>query len=146
MRALRLMILAVASTLALTACLGVSAPTAAVGDCLNVSELGVEVQEFPTVPCEEPHEAEVYSVFDLTFEGDYDEQAVVTETDEACTEQFEAFVGIEWLESELDVYYFYPQSEGWSGGDREAICAVYAPNWETGEILEVEGTLEGAAR
>jgi hypothetical protein len=146
MRALRLTIVAALSAVALSACLSTPAPTAEVGDCLNVSEFGAEVTELPTVSCDDAHEAEVFNVFDVTHEGDYDETAVLTEVEETCVDGFEPFVGLEFESSELDVYYLYPQAEGWSSGDREAICMVYSPNWETGEIIEVEGTLEGAAR
>jgi len=146
MRTLRLTIVAALAAVSLSACLGSPAPTAEAGDCLNVSEFGAEVTELPTVPCDQAHEAEVFDVFEVTYEGDYDETAVLEEVEQTCVGGFESFVGIEWEASELDVYYLYPQSEGWSSGDREAICMVYAPNWETGEVLEVEGTLEGAAR
>lgn len=146
MRVLRYTVLAAATATFLSGCLGAAAPSTEVGDCLQVSDLGTQVSDLPTVSCTEPHEAEVYAVFDLTYEGDYDENAVISEADAECIERFDVFVDFAYLESEYDYYFLYPLAEGWAGGDREAICAVVSPNWDTGELLMVTGSLEGAGR
>ncbi len=133
--------LAVAA-LALTACSG-SAPTANVGECLNLDVDATEVSELNGFDCSKEHDVEVYYVGDSTLSS-FDLEAVITEAQDACIASFEPFVGIDLMESNLDVYYLYPQREGWNAGDREIICAVYTPNWETGEIIRTTGSLKGS--
>ncbi len=133
--------LAVAA-LALTACSG-AAPTAEVGECLDLNVDAAEVSELNGFDCATEHDVEVYYVGDSTL-ADFDLEAVITEAQEICIREFEPFVGIPLEESTLDVYYLYPQSEGWSAGDREIICAVYTPNWDTGEVTRTTGSLKGA--
>jgi hypothetical protein len=134
--------LAVAA-LVLTACSG-AAPTAQVGECLDLNVDAAEVSELKGFDCETEHDVEVYFVGDST-QSDFDLEAVITEAQEICIREFESFVGIALEESTLDVYYLYPQSEGWAAGDREIICAVYTPNWDTGEVTRTTGSLKGAA-
>jgi len=43
---------------------------------------------------------------------------------DGCVERFEAFIGISYEESNLEVYAIYPTPESWRDGDRTAICSV----------------------
>jgi hypothetical protein len=145
MRMSRFPVLAVLAALTLTACQSLAGATADVGDCVQVSDLGEEIQSLPIVPCDEPHEAEVYAVFDLDSDGAYNEDALAVEIDDECLSRFEDFVGTSYDESVLDVYLIYPLEEGWATGDREVTCAVLQPD-ATGGVEEVTGTLKGANR
>lgn len=118
-----------------------SAFSITVGDCLNVSELGTEVETVPTVPCDQPHEAEVYAATDLP-DGDFPgDDAVLTAADEFCLPEFEAFVGMAYDDSELYYMPFTPTQGSWDGmNDREILCLVEDPSGEA------TGSLQGAAR
>jgi hypothetical protein len=146
MRSIAAASVAALAVLPLAGCLGGGVPTAEVGECLQVSELGSQVESLPTVSCDEPHEGEVYAVFDLDMDGDYDANAVIEASEQECLARFDTFVGMPYADSELDIFYLYPLADGWAGGDRETLCAVIAPNWETGDLTMVTGSLEGAAR
>ncbi|MFV2198913.1 septum formation family protein [Nocardiopsis sp. LOL_012] len=113
-----------------------------VGDCLDAYTGGGDegISDVPLIDCSEPHDYEVYYSGDL--EGDeYPGQERVTElADEMCLGQFESFVGLPYLESQLNYTSLFPTGDGWTRAyDREVLCLVY----DSGKVT---GTLEGAWR
>lgn len=111
-----------------------------VGDCMN--EVSEEVvSEVPVVPCDQPHDEEVF--FDLTLEGDVypGDDAIQSQSDDACLAQFEPFVGTAYDVSTLAFYAYRPSQDSWEQmDDRVVSCVIYDP------AGQVTGTLEGAAR
>ncbi|MDH3431115.1 MAG: septum formation family protein [Gammaproteobacteria bacterium] len=99
-----------------------------IGDCFDDAGLSDEVSSLPGVPCSEPHDNEVYAVFDLTIETYPDDEALWELANQSCIERFEAFVGIDYDSSSLDVSTMYPTLESWKQDDREVVCAVYDLN------------------
>ena len=106
------------------------------GDCFDntnslASEETGEVSSLPGVPCSQPHDNEVYAIFDLdqpTFPGS---EEISELSFEACLDRFESFVGVDYESSSLDIAALYPSKESWSRhGDREVVCAVYDMNYE----------------
>ncbi len=95
--------------------------------------------------CESAHTFEVYDV--ITYEGegagpgtDYPGVATVQDwAEQACFDRFEAFVGIRWTTSELDINVWWPSEESWARADRTVICAVMS---DTGDQLT--GTARGS--
>ncbi|MBT0993520.1 septum formation family protein [Cellulomonas sp. DKR-3] len=117
----------------------------AVGDCVQLDgDAGADVDEgvapaMPSVPCAEPHDGEVYAAKDLPA-GPYPGLDQVQQQGDAyCASEFEAFVGVPYDESRLELFYVYPQQVGWLTGDREIACVVT-------DVDAVTGTLRGAAR
>ncbi|WES65746.1 septum formation family protein [Microbacter sp. GSS18] len=111
-----------------------------VGDCLAFMESDGELSSVPVVPCSDPHADEVYYAHDFA-DGEYPgDDAVFEEAAGVCVDEFEAFVGVAYDDSALDVYPIYPTADSWAQGDREALCLVYDP------AGDVTGTLAGAAR
>ncbi|MFP5358961.1 MAG: septum formation family protein [Actinomycetes bacterium] len=112
----------------------------AVGECILNSAVSVEgeteVTSLPRVDCSEPHDGEVYYVEELTeLTAD-----TMTEGDETCFAQFEAYVGVPWEES---AYYFSsmtPSQRSWDLGDRQLACILVG---EEGE--QITGSLKGSA-
>jgi len=113
------------------------------GDCLNTSGLSdtTEVESIPVVPCSEPHEDEVYYVFDSTASEYPGEDELKNEARETCIDEFADFVGLAYDESSLDYWPMYPTEQSWEQGDREILCMVYDLSGE-----KVTGSLAGAAR
>ncbi|MEN9620472.1 MAG: hypothetical protein RL499_665 [Actinomycetota bacterium] len=108
-----------------------------VGDCLNDATTSGEVQTVHTVPCDEPHDSEVYSsqrLGESSYRGD---AVVVSEAEALCLEAFEVFVGEPYLDSRFDFSYYYPTEASWSNGDREVLCVIYDPEGP------VTGSLKG---
>lgn len=82
------------------------------------------------VNCDQPHSYEIYA--DLTFEGDKSgrgatypgEPIVQDQAERRCYELFEAFVGVRWSISDLDIRTWWPSQTSWDNHDRKILCAV----------------------
>lgn len=99
------------------------------GDCFDDADDAAEVDEVfgvAGVPCDQPHDNEVYAIFDTVL-TEFPGSEVMGETaTDACIERFEAFVGLDYPSSQLDVFPMYPTVESWNQrDDREIVCALY---------------------
>lgn len=116
------------------------------GDCFNdagYSFVGEEeISSLPGVPCSEPHDNEVYAVFDVDLTSyPSSEDAMFEHALEECLDRFPGFVGIEYESSELDILTLYPTTESWRHNDREVVCAVYDMS-----ATQLVGSARGLAR
>ena len=98
-----------------------------VGDCFDDSDgWGDEISSLPGVPCSEPHDNEVFAVFDLNVNTFPEGNALGEMVFDACLDRFQGFVGRDYESSSLDIMTLYPSRESWSQrNDREVVCAVY---------------------
>jgi len=102
------------------------------GDCWNDPE-GIqpesELADVPQVPCDEAHANEVFAVIELSAGGSslYPGQFEIELLSFAgCLENFEAYVGVPYGDSPLDIYTLYPTSDSWTlEADRGVVCSVY---------------------
>jgi hypothetical protein len=110
----------------------------AVGDCVVWgNQIDAEsVTELDVVPCDQPHDVEVYAVFDLSGDAYEGEERVVERADAGCYDEFARFVGLPYDESELEFSYIYPSEESWDYGDHGVLCQVGypAPRQATGTL------------
>lgn len=107
------------------------------GDCFNNTDFS-NLTTLPAVPCAEPHDNEVYAVFDIplpTYESDDETFRLAVE---ACTKRFDNFVGRTYEDSKLDILTLYPTLATWEEGDRGIVCAVFDVDGE-----KLMGTAEG---
>lgn len=106
-----------------------------VGDCLNGlrgTEDDTTVSTLPAVPCDQPHEGEVYATFELE-DGDYPGlDGITAVADERCADELVAFSQEAWDDPNIGVFYLYPEELSWPR-DRGVVCIAYA----------IEGTLTG---
>lgn len=113
-----------------------------VGDCFNDQEgAGDVVFDVPVVPCNEPHDNEIYYEFSMTdavFPGD---DATLESSAFRCLDEFQAFVGTEYLESDLDLFPITPTAASWEEGDRVVYCVLYAV-----DLSKLTGTMRGSGR
>ncbi len=120
--------------------------TIRLGDCFDntralSSEDGGEVSSLPGVPCAEPHDNEVYAVFDVDYEAFPGDDRMGELAFEACLNRFESFVGLPYDASTLDITALYPSTDSWRmQDDREVVCAVYDMNGG-----KLKGTAKDAA-
>ena len=113
-----------------------------VGLCFDdEEETSGEVSSVPDVPCEEPHDNEVFALIQYTGESFPGPETMQAEARDLCIGDFEAYVGLAYEESELEVYPLVPTSGSWDDGDREIVCALYAL-----DLSELTGSMKGAAR
>jgi hypothetical protein len=123
------------------ACGGGNVFTLEVGTCFDDTD-ETEVSSVPEVDCSEPHDNEVFAVFDYTQSDTFPgSEAMNDAAQELCIAQFEAYVGLSYPESALEVFPITPTQGSWDNGDREIICALY--NLDLSKLTE---SMQGAAR
>lgn len=119
------------------------------GDCFDYAALAstTEISSVSTIPCADPHDAEIYAETHLTEEqfradielqkaGDYE---TLSNADQFCYDEFATFVGTSYDESTLNFTPFTPTEEGWAQGDDVVQCILVHP--EGG----FTGSLKGSA-
>jgi DNA-binding SARP family transcriptional activator len=124
-----------------------------VGNCLNLrpgtappdQTGGISTAEAAPivllVPCEQPHEQEVYDLFEFPvgpYPGDAQVQALARGQ---CAAQFEEYVGIAPERSRLDFVYVWPAGDEWVSGIRRAGCSLFEA-WGR----DLTGTTKGSRR
>jgi hypothetical protein len=118
-----------------------------VGDCFDaVTDPDAADLAALRIDCAAPHRYEVYDVVELDLElpvgGGYPgAEAVRRRAEELCVERFEAFVGVRWTVSELDLEAWWPSESSWGRGDSSVICAVMELSGDA-----MTGTQRGTAR
>jgi hypothetical protein len=112
-----------------------------VGTCFDDTD-ETEVSSVPEVDCSEPHDNEVFAVFDYTASDTFPGSSAMNDAaQELCVAEFEAYVGLSYPESALEVFPITPTQGSWDNGDREIICALYNL-----DLSKLTGSMQGAAR
>ena len=110
------------------------------GDCFDDSDslYGGEVESLPGVPCDQPHDNEVYAVVQVDLPEFPGDDAMGDLAMERCMGQFSSYVGTAYESSSLDIYTLYPSEDSWRQSDREVVCALYDM-----ELNKLEGSAQG---
>ncbi len=96
------------------------------GDCIQ-DTAGEVIESVEAVPCDRPHDLEVYHAFNLTGTTFPAEEDLMTDVGDGCYAAFAGFVGATYEESTLDFGAMWPTAESWAQfDDREVLCTVYA--------------------
>lgn len=104
-----------------------------VGECFDSSAgtagRTVEVEDVTSVPCAEAHQGEVFAVVaypaatDAGYPGD---EAVADFAAAECLQQFPAYTGVGYDDSDLAVASVRPDHDSWAHkDDREVACVLY---------------------
>lgn len=102
-----------------------------VGDCFMVPD-GDSVKDLTYVPCDQPHDAEVFSVNQSTATS-YSAFDTGNEWEGTCGQQFSALNLGTASSDDVDYNAFTPEAEGWAQGDHEFVCFVYS--YYKGDVL-----------
>jgi hypothetical protein len=105
----------------------VSAFDLAVGDCLNGLKEGQSISNLPGVPCAEPHEGEVFAVFDLpagAFPGD---TKIAEDAERECSNRFESYAPSSVNDTSIELFFLHPTALSWRQGDHEVTCVATDP-------------------
>ncbi len=92
------------------------------------------ISDVPLKDCSEPHDNEVYAVFNVTEASLPGSQTML----EGCLDRFDAAIGAPYATSIYDFAAFTPTADSWKEGDREVVCYgfVYGvPEKMTSSIL-----------
>jgi len=107
----------------------VSGSALKVGDCYNNTNTtdveGNAIESHALVECAQPHDEEVFSVFDYpsasAFPG-YEQIGTVEQT--RCQTDFQTYVGVTWEQSTLVISYDSPDQNTWASGDHAIHCLL----------------------
>ena len=100
------------------------------GDCFDdPDDFDEVVYDVQAVPCSEPHDNEVFAVQAVSSafpDGFPGQEALQDHAYLLCSGAvFDAFVGISYLDSSLEVISLTPTAESWRDGDRDVACVLY---------------------
>ncbi len=111
-----------------------------VGDCFT-AVTDTEISDVPIVDCSEPHEHEVFAVWNVS--GD---SLPSTEDMEAgCVERFADAIGTPFEESDIYSAAITPTQGSFDAGDREVICYSFEFD-DSFEIAQITGSVLGSGR
>jgi len=105
------------------------------GDCL-IEAVTDEQSSVPIVPCDQPHDSEVYTAFAMD-EGDYPGAEAISEiAGEGCLARFEPIFREAYEISPYFVSFLFPTEVSWNDeDDREVLCLANGPELLVGSIL-----------
>lgn len=98
------------------------------GDCFNDPAADRELEQVDVVPCDEPHDNEVFATLEHPPTPDdiyLGRDAIVGYAEQACPEPFNAYVGVAYQRSRFSLFPIVPSEATWAEGDRQIICALY---------------------
>ncbi|HEU4424436.1 MAG TPA: septum formation family protein [Pilimelia sp.] len=108
------------------------------GHCVDREPTKV-FETLPVVPCAQSHAVEIYAIPNLGRGKWPGETAIYDRAENACRAAFEAYVGVPYDESTLEIGGSAPTQDSWRAGDRNAICILRDP---AGRLV---GTMKGRA-
>ncbi len=107
------------------------------GQCFDDTSLPAEATTLDInvdlVDCAQAHDNEVYLryVYPAGTGAPYPgEDAMATELETACSGAFAGYVGAEYLDSALEVFYMFAPAEDWQMGNRVGLCMLYDMNYQ----------------
>lgn len=111
-----------------------------VGDC-KMEDTPGSIEQTTIVPCDEPHDEEVYAEFALE-DGDYPGDDAIEEISiDRCAAEFEKYVGAPYdpENGQYEFFYFQPSPESWDQlNDRIVQCVAYDAYLE-----QITGSIKG---
>ncbi|WP_337191487.1 septum formation family protein [Nocardioides flavescens] len=138
-----------------------------VGDCFEApSDVEAQISDLRRVPCERPHDRELYAreayvpagsapsgasgdasgspsadasapVDSSGYPGD---DALTAYAEATCAQAFAGYVGVDYLDSSLFFTYLVPSPRSWEDDDRSVLCFVGAAG------TPLEGSVKGTKR
>src|SRR4051812_4475169 len=96
-----------------------------VGNCVIDPSDDFDEDTLPVVPCEQPHEGEVYAVFSLTGTRYPGDAAVDRRANGVCDGRLDDYVGRSAATSvQWDYDDYTPSADTWRDGDRVVVCVL----------------------
>ena len=109
----------------------ISATELQVGDCLNDLTNSTDVSSLPSVHCAQPHQGEVFAVFDLP-PGPYPGADGVDDlVSKGCNARLAEYSPGAPSDDAVGLFSVYPLEQNWERGDREVVCIAKATSGTT---------------
>lgn len=92
-----------------------------IGDCFDDPGED-EINEVAAIPCNEPHDFEVFHITQLTNPVYPTDDQLISAVETQCLPVFQTYVGIAYADSQLDINWVSPTRGSWDEGDRTMSC------------------------
>lgn len=97
-------------------------------DTITDEQQNTSVTSIPIIQCNQPHDNEVYHVYELPNAKAYKETDELLESMFVnCEAAFTDYVGLSYQESFYEMSFLTPTVESWQEGDREVVCYAFHP-------------------
>ncbi|MEV7227034.1 septum formation family protein [Polymorphospora sp. NPDC051019] len=103
------------------------------GDCIEQVDENRTVDP-PPVKCGEPHQGEVFAVFDMSGSAYPGDEAVWEYATKGCDERLPGYAPSADPDAEYMIYF--PTAESWADGDRWVVCVAFDETPRTGSIRD----------
>lgn len=118
-----------------------------VGDCLDLDATeatAAQITDLAAVPCTQPHRHEVFHVGDVAGFDVYPGPSELSSTsDGQCLGAFEDYVGVPYLDSDVQFTYLYPSLASWQDEeDREIVCILVSTSPQTRSLAAPDATAQ----
>ena len=96
-----------------------------VGECFNDPDDTELVSNVSIVDCVEPHNNEVFHLFDIAGD-DFPGEATLSDlAASGCRDAFDDYVGFAYADSDFEIFRLTPSEDSWDDGDREVVCSLF---------------------
>ena len=85
------------------------------------------------VPCEQPHNGEVFTVLTMS-DGDFPGQAAIEEYQGRCEPELAVYSPAAAVDPAVGLFVLYPTEESWADGDRAVTCIATSESDRTGSL------------
>ncbi len=99
-----------------------------VGDCVNGLHESENISSLPAVPCSEPHEGEVFALFDLQAADHPGGSAVIRQAEDECIRGLPSYAPGAAGDPSIALFSLYPTDTTWRQGDREVVRIASDPS------------------
>ena len=96
-----------------------------VGTCFDQPQDLAAVTDVPVVNCDDPHDNEVIGFVEVARSSFPGAEVIGDLAFVRCVLALEAYAGVDYADSPLDVGWIGPTEESWDIGDREIICFAF---------------------
>jgi len=118
----------------------VKATAIKIGDCINTPSSDTEnVASLPKIPCDQPHEGEVYAMNRVPGD-EFPGQTALEDIHQAqCLADLETASPNAAADPNVDVSILYPTQETWDIGDRDVVCIAVTSTKRSGTLAQQFG-------
>jgi hypothetical protein len=105
----------------------VPATRLAVGHCVDGLRAGDDLAGLPVLPCDQPHEGEVFAILELPAGPYPGDAALGRQARQECLKRFETYAPSSVADDRIELFYLHPSQLSWTSGDRGVTCVATDP-------------------
>jgi hypothetical protein len=105
------------------------------GDCLQNPGARLGITSIKLVPCDQPHNAQVFAVFPVAGGGYPGTAALRRQAAVGCHTRIAGSINRSLITNSMTLQYLYPESQSWADGHRSITCLVVDSTNMTSSVL-----------